>query len=116
MTRIPFPSRYPQSPQPVVCALCGRLVEHHELYESDVEGLRGQEICIYHGELGTALSHNDLRGVDDTLQQAIVESTREEPFGDPPWWDAGGFGHLLQVDGQYIFLADGLSGIAKVSA
>jgi hypothetical protein len=97
-----------------VCELCQRLVNVGELYESDVEGLRGRRICIYHGDLGTALSRNDLRGVDDTLRIAITETVREEPYGDTPWWDVNGLGYLTQVNGQYIHQVDGLTGLGLV--
>lgn len=115
MTRIPFPSLLPQRPQPETCFLCQRLVNRDEIYESDVEGLRGRIICIYHGDLGTNLSHNDLRGVDDTLRTAIAETPREEPFGDTPWWSTDGDRYLLieTADGPTVWplrQEDGLSG------
>lgn len=112
MTRIPFPSRRPQGPQIECCALCQRLVNADELYYADVEGLRGQPICVYHGDLGTRPSYTDLRGIDDTLIAAVNAAVREQPFGDEVWWDADGDGYLLLEDATTgIRQENGLDGI-----
>lgn len=112
MTRLAFPSTRPRGPQTEVCSLCQREVNANELYYSDIEGLRGLPICIYHGDLGTRPSYSDLRGIDDTLVEAVNAAVREQPFGDDVWWDDDGAGYLrLADDNGYIMQADARSGI-----
>lgn len=117
MPRIPQPGRWPKAPQVEVCELCQRVVSVDQLLVADVEGLRGHRICIYHGPLGVEPSYDDLRGADNVVAEAIAEAVRQEPFGDVPWWDEGGFGCLLREDGTYFLReGDGLSGMRRESA
>lgn len=90
--------------------MCEREVNANELYYSDIEGLRGLPTCIYHGDLGTRPSYSDLRGIDDTLVEAVNAAVREQPFGDEVWWNAAALGGILREDSGYL-LREGVDGV-----
>lgn len=118
MTRIPFPSEYPGGPQTEVCALCQRLVNVDELVIADVDGLEGLPICRYHAELRDEPSWKDLRGTDTALIEAASQQVREEPYGDPLWWESelADAGYILREDGvNYLYRENNVDAFMRES-
>lgn len=99
--------RNPDEIQPEVCDLCGNLVGHQHLLDSQVEGLRGYAICDLHRferRARVTPSFRDIRAFS-RLPSAPTAGQRLEPMGGDLWFQDVGV--ILREDGSFLLREDG---------
>lgn len=80
--------RNPEDLQPEVCELCGGLIGHVHLLETDVEGLRGYKVCDRHSFEATARVTPSLQDYQRYGPGPFAtDEARLEPIGGPFWWE-----------------------------